>query len=261
MKRRVVITGLGTVNPLGNSVSVFWDAIRAGKSGIGPITRFDAAEYPSRIAGELKDFSPGDFMDRKDARKMDLFSQYAVASAVQAWTDSGLKEGSVDPERTGVILGNGIGGIDTLESSYWALFEKGPSRIPPMTIPKLISNEGPGNVAIALNAQGPCYSVLTACAAGTDAMTNAVRWIRDGHLDVVVSGGTEAAITKLGVGGFCVLQALSTRNDEPERASRPFDKDRDGFVIAEGAGISDRGARARAGARGPDLCRDRRLRR
>jgi 3-oxoacyl-[acyl-carrier-protein] synthase II len=239
MKRRIVVTGLGAVTPLGNTVAELWDGIKAGKSGVGPITYFDTAEYAAKIAAEVKNFDAGAFMDKKDARKMDPFTQYAAAASAQAVADAGIKAGeNVDPERFGVIIGNGIGGITTLESSFWALFEKGPGRIPPMTIPKLISNEGPGNVAIMVNAQGPCCSVVTACASGTDAIGSAAAWIRSGLCDVMIAGGTEAAITKMGVGGFCVIQTLSTRyNDEPQRASRPFDKDRDGFVIGEGAGI------------------------
>lgn len=236
--RRVVITGLGTVNPLGNSVADFWQAIRAGKSGVGPITRFDASEYQTRIAAEVKDFDPANYMDRREARKMDLFSQYAVAASLEAMRDAGLEAGVDDPARLGVMLGVGIGGFQTIEDSYYTLYEKGPSRVPPMTIPKLIANIGPGNVAIAVNAQGPVYSMATACASGTDAVGNALRWIREGAGDVVLAGGVEACVTRLGVSGFNVIQALSTRhNDRPELASRPFDKDRDGFVIGEGAGV------------------------
>lgn len=236
--RRAVITGLGTINPLGNNVADFWAAIQAGRSGVGPITRFDVTDYQTKIAAEVKDFNPADFMDRRDARKMDLFSQYAVAASLEAMRDAGLEAGVPDPSRLGVILGIGIGGFQTIEDSYLTLYEKGPSRVPPMTIPKLIANIGPGNVAIALNAQGPVYSLATACASGTDAIGNALRWIREGHGDVVVAGGVEACITKLGVSGFNVIQALSTRyNDRPELASRPFDRDRDGFVIGEGAGV------------------------
>jgi 3-oxoacyl-[acyl-carrier-protein] synthase II len=238
MSKRVVITGLGTVNPLGNNVADFWKGIQEGKSGVGPITRFDATEYQTKIAAEVKNFDPADFMDRKDARKMDLFSQYAVAASLEAMSDAGIAGGSLDPTRLGVILGIGIGGFQTIEDSYWQLYQKGPDRVPPMTIPKLIANIGPGNVAIAINAQGPVYSLATACASGTDALGNALRWIREGYGDVVVAGGVEACVTRLGVSGFNVIQALSTAfNDQPEKASRPFDKRRDGFVIGEGAGI------------------------
>jgi len=238
MSRRVVVTGLGTVNPLGNSVKDFWQGIQEGRSGIGPITRFDTSDYVTKIAGEVKDFDPRNWMDRRDARKMDKFSQYAVAAALDAMKDAALSEDDVDRDRIGVILGNGIGGFETIEDSYSQLFEKGPSRVPPMTIPKLISNIGPGNVAIAINAQGPAYTISTACSSGTDAIGNSMRYIRDGLGDVAVTGGVEACITRLGVSGFNVIQALSTSyNDNPTIASRPFDKGRDGFIIAEGAGV------------------------
>lgn len=238
MRKRVVVTGIGTVNPLGNEVSVFWTALKAGKSGIGPNTKFDIAEYPAKISGEVKDFDATDFLDKKEIRKMDNFTLYALKSALEAMSDAGLRADNLDPERFGVIVGNGIGGIESLEEAYYRLYTGGPRRIPVFTIPKLISNIGPGYIAIQLNAQGPCYSVVTACASGTDAIGDAARWIHDGIADVMITGGSEASITKLGVGGFCVLQALSTKfNDDPERASRPFDKDRDGFVLSEGAGI------------------------
>ncbi len=237
-KRRVVITGIGTVNPLGNDIASTWKALKAGESGIGPNTRFDIAEFPSKIAGEVKDFIPSDHMDKKDARKMALFAQYAVAAAKEAMSQAGLTEGGFDPERSGVFLGNGIGGFEIIESSHRVLFEKGPGRVPPLTIPKLISNEGPGNIAMTFGIHGPCQTITTACASGTDAMGAALESIRSGRCDMVISGGTEGCITQLGIAGFCILQTLSTQyNDEPSRASRPFDVNRDGFVIAEGAGI------------------------
>ncbi len=239
MPRRVVITGMGTVNPLGNSVEAFWEGIKAGRSGLGPITKFDTSEYTTKIAGEVKDFTPSDFMDKKEARKMEPFSHFAVAASLEAMRDAGLKTGeNIDPRRIGVILGVGIGGFQTIEDSYIALLEKGPSRVPPMTIPKLIANIGPANAAIAIQAFGPVYSMATACSSAADAIGNSFRWIRDGMGDAMVTGGVEACITRLGVSGFNVIQALSTHfNDEPEKASRPFDKDRDGFVIAEGSGV------------------------
>ncbi|MFP4430645.1 MAG: beta-ketoacyl-ACP synthase II [Spirochaetaceae bacterium] len=239
MAHRVVITGLGTVNPLGNSTEAFWEGIKAGRSGLGPITKFDTTEYATKIAGEVKDFNPSDFMDKKEARKMEPFSHFAVAATLEAMRDSGLETGkNIDPRRIGVILGVGIGGFQTIEDSYIALLEKGPSRVPPMTIPKLIANIGPANAAIAIQAYGPVYSMATACSSAADAIGNSFRWIRDGMGDAMVAGGVEACITKLGVSGFNVIQALSTRfNDEPEKASRPFDKDRDGFIIAEGSGV------------------------
>jgi 3-oxoacyl-[acyl-carrier-protein] synthase II len=237
MPKRVVITGLGAMSPIGKTIDEVWSNIRNGVSGIGPITRFDTSDFLTKIAGEVKDFNASDYMDRKEARKMDIFSQFAVAASLTALEDAGLDTRGVEPERLAVILGVGVGGFDTTENSYKALFDKGPQRVPPLTIPKLISNEGPANVAILTNAQGPVYAVTTACASGADAMTTAARWIRDGYGQVAISGGVEAVITQMGVAGFNVLQALSTRNDEPERASRPFDADRDGFVIGEGAGI------------------------
>ncbi len=235
---RVVITGLGAITPIGNSVDEFWSSIRSGRSGTGPITKFDPAEYQTKIAAEVKDFNPSEFMDRRDARKMDSFAQYAAAASVQAMRDAGLSDGAVDPERLGSILGVGIGGFETIESSYESLLSKGPSRVPPMTIPKLIANIAPGNVAILVNAQGPCYSITTACASATDALGDAARLLRCGEADVILAGGVEACITKLGVSGFNVIHALSTGyNDTPAVASRPFDKGRDGFVMGEGAGV------------------------
>ncbi|MFP4066077.1 MAG: beta-ketoacyl-ACP synthase II [Spirochaetaceae bacterium] len=237
MGKRVVVTGLGAISPIGNSIDEVWRNACEGNSGIGPITRFDTSDYQTKIAAEVKDFDPGDYMDRKEARKMDLFSQFGAAASLLALEDAGLDTAGIEPERLAVIMGVGIGGFETTEHSYKALLEKGPGRVPPLTIPKLITNEGPANVAILTNAQGPVYAVTTACASGADAMTSAARWIRDGYGEVAISGGMEACITQLGVAGFNVLHALSTRNEEPERASRPFDADRDGFIIGEGAGI------------------------
>ena len=237
MREKIVVTGMGTVNPLGHDLKETWQGITEGRSGIGRITRFDTTDYASKIAGEIKDFDPGLYMDRKEARKMALFTQFGVAASVQAMEDAGLKEGDVDPERIAVVYGNGIGGFEALEEAYIKLLEAGPRRVHPMTIPKLITNECPANIAIILQALGPAYTVTTACASGTDAIGNALLLLRAGIADVVITGGTESSITRMGVAGFNVLQALSTRfNDEPERACRPFDKDRDGFIISEGAG-------------------------
>ena len=239
MSHRVVITGLGAITPLGNSVDETWQGMTQGRSGVGPITKFDTTEYPTKIAAEIKDFNIRDYIDRREARKMDPFAHYAVAGSLQALRDAGLsEEGAYDPERMGVVLGVGIGGFETLENSYEALFLKGPDRVPPMTIPKHIANEGPGNVAIAINAQGPCYALTTACSSATDAIGSAYRLVKDGVMDIMVTGGVEACITKLAVMGFSVIQALAMNfNDRPTEASRPFDKDRSGFVIGEGAGI------------------------
>ncbi|NBC28607.1 MAG: beta-ketoacyl-ACP synthase II [Spirochaetes bacterium] len=236
MSRRVVITGMGAITPIGNSIPEMWESVKAGKSGAGPITKFDPSEFATKIAAEVKDFDAKEYMDKKEARKMEIFSQFTVAASLEAMKDAKLSDGDYDPDRTGVILGVGIGGFETIESSYKSLFEKGPSRVPPMTIPKLIANIGPANVALMTNAHGPVYSIATACSSGTDAIGNSMRWIREGLGDVVITGGVEACITQLGVAGFNVIQALTTRNDDPEHASRPFDKDRDGFLIGEGAG-------------------------
>ncbi|GAB6091466.1 beta-ketoacyl-ACP synthase II [Spirochaeta dissipatitropha] len=239
---KVVVTGMGAITPVGNSVSALWESIQAGRSGAGPITRFDASDYATQYAAEVKDFNAGDWMDKRDARKMDRFSLYSTAAAKEALMDAGLlnADNSIasDSSRTGVILGVGIGGFETFEESLRALILKGPSRVPPMTIPKLISNIAPGNIGIMFGIHGPAFSIATACASGTDALTNAKRWIESGIVDVVVAGGVEASVTTLGIAGFNVIQALSTKyKDDPTKASRPFDKDRDGFLMGEGAGI------------------------
>ncbi|HSV55723.1 MAG TPA: beta-ketoacyl-ACP synthase II [Magnetospirillaceae bacterium] len=236
--RRVVVTGMGVVSPVGNDIPTFWDAVRNGRSGIGPVTRFDASRLEARIAGEVKDLDVSLWMDRKDARKMALFSQYAVAAAAQAWNQAGLDAASTPRERIAIVIGNGIGGEEVHCESYAKMLESGPGRIPPMTIPLMIMNEAAGNIALRFQIKGPAYTMATACASGTDALGQALDMIRAGRCDVAVAGGTEAALTEFSIGGFCRIQALSTkRNDDPTRASRPFDKDRDGFVIAEGAGM------------------------
>ncbi len=250
MSESVVITGMGAVTPLGNTLSESWQAVCEGRSGAGPITRFDPDGYQTTFAAEVKDFDPKDFMDRKEARKMERFSHFSVAAAVQAWEDAGLDAAELDPARAGVMLGIGIGGFETIEASYKQLFDKGPSRVPPMTIPKLISNIGPANVAIRFGLLGPCFSMATACSSGTDAINQATRWLRDGAVDVVIAGGVEACITQLGISGFNVIGALSTRNDDPQAASRPFDADRDGFVMGEGAGVVVLERRSHAEKRG-----------
>lgn len=238
MKKKVVITGMGVITPLGNDIDTFWSGIREGKCGIGPITHFDASRLDAKIAGEVKNFDPTLYMDKKDARKMALFTQYAVAAAVQAWNDTGLKEGDFNPDTTGVILGNGIGGIEIFEESHKKMLESGPNRMLPMTVPLMIMNEAAGNIAMRLQLHGPALTNATACSSGTDAIGLALDLIRSGRADVVITGGTEAAITEFSMGGFCMLKALSTAyNDNPTKASRPFDKNRDGFVMAEGAGI------------------------
>ncbi|HAP42614.1 MAG: beta-ketoacyl-[acyl-carrier-protein] synthase II [Spirochaetes bacterium GWD1_61_31] len=238
MKSKVVITGMGAISPIGNDVSTLWQAIKDGKSGVGNITLFDASAYDSRVAAEVKDFDASLYMDKKDARKMARFTQFAVAASVQAWLDAGMDKAGIDPDRVAIMLGNGIGGIEIFEQSYKKLLESGPSRMPPMTVPMMIMNEAAGNIAMRLNVHGFAFTQVTACASGTDAIGLAMDMIRSGRADVIITGGCEAAISTFSVGGFCMLKALSTAyNDDPTHASRPFDKDRDGFVIGEGAGI------------------------
>ncbi len=237
-RRRVVVTGLGTINPIGNDVETFWQSVRQGRSGVGPITRFDPSALDVRIAAEVKEFDPTRWIDVKAARKMALFSQYAVAAAAQALQDAGLESGAIDAERTGIYLGNGIGGYEIIEESMGKYFASGPRRIMPLTVPQIISNEAAGNIAMAFGIKGFALTSVTACASGTDALGAALDMIRSGRCDVCVSGGTESAITGFGIGGFQVIRALATKyNDAPEKASRPFDKERDGFIMGEGAGI------------------------
>ncbi len=238
MARRVVVTGLGTVNPLGNNVKDYWRALQNAENGIGKLTRFDSTDFSSKVAGQVRDFAADKILDSKEARRMDRFTQYAMVAAIEAYADAGLKSGSVDPERIGIALGNGIGGIETLETAFGKLKDKGPRAVHPLLVPMMIINEAAGNIAIRFQALGPSFCVVTACASSNDAMGDAYRLIREGGVDVMISGGTEAPVTPLGLSGFCQLQAVSSkRNDCPDKASRPFDKDRDGFVIAEGSGI------------------------
>ncbi|MDP6179231.1 MAG: beta-ketoacyl-ACP synthase II, partial [Desulfatiglandales bacterium] len=237
MKRRVLITGLGMVTPLGIGVQKNWEAVRSGKSGIGPITRFDASSFPCRIAGEVADFRPEDFLDKQQVRRFDRFIHYAVASARMAMEESGLKIDSNNCHRVGCLTGSGLGGLDMLEQNHKALLEKGPRRISPFFIPGMIANMAPGQIAIEFGAKGPNISVETACAASSHAIGESFKLIREGTADAMITGGSEAVVTPLALGGFCSMRALSTRNHEPQRASRPFDLDRDGFVMGEGAGI------------------------
>lgn len=249
--RRVVVTGMGMLTPLGIGVEANWEAIRAGRSGIGPITRFDGVEsFSSRIAGEIDGFEPQDFIDAKEVKKMDLFMQYALAAAQLAVEDSGFSVSGDEAFRSGAIVGVGFCGIATIEHYYEIYLKQGPRKISPFFIPKVISNLAPGQIAIRYGLKGVNWTPTSACASGNNALGEAFRLIREGLQDAVVAGGAEAATTPLGVGGFSAMKALSTRNDEPERASRPFDKDRDGFVIAEGAGILVLEERERAVRRG-----------
>jgi len=236
--KRVLITGVGVISPIGNTVEEMWTSIKNGVSGIGPITRFDASRVDAKIAAEVKNFDITKYVDFKDSKRMALFTQYAVAAAKQAWKDAGLEGGTVNPERVSVMIGNGIGGTEVDDEGYKILAEKGPGRLSPMMIPKLIANEAAGNISIALNAKGAAHTIVTACASGTDAMGVALDMIRCGRADVVIVGGTEATVTEYCIGGFCAMKALSTkRNDTPEKACRPFDADRDGFIMGEGAAI------------------------
>lgn len=237
MKRRVVITGLGIVSPIGCAKDVFWDNLIKGKNGIGPLTSFDASQYDSRIAGEVRDFVPHPFVSPKDLRRMEKFVQFGVTAAKNAVEDSGLDISKEDPYRIGVLVGSGIGSLRIMEEQTKVILEKGPSRVTPFLIPMLIVNMAAGHISIMIGVKGPNLCTTTACASGSHAIGNAMRIIQYGDADVMIAGGTESCITALGVGGFCALKALSTRNNEPERASRPFDKDRDGFVMSEGCGI------------------------
>jgi 3-oxoacyl-[acyl-carrier-protein] synthase II len=233
--RRVVVTGMGLVTPLGTGIEKNWEALMAGRSGIGPITRFEVSDFPVRIAGEVRDFNPQDWIEKKDVKKMDLFIQYAVAVAEQAMRQSALKIDESIAERVGVLVGVGIGGLLTIEENHLSFLDTRLKRITPFFIPKLISNLAPGQIAIRYGARGINLATTSACASGSHAVGEAFRLIRDGYLDAAITGGAEAALTSLGVGGFIAMRALSTRNDAPEAASRPFDAERDGFVMSEGA--------------------------
>lgn len=237
MTRRVVVTGLGMVTPLGTGVEKCWEAACSGKSGIGTITKIDPADFASQVAGEVKDFRSEDFMDKQQIRRFDIFIHYAVASARMAIEDSGLEIDSANAHRVGCITGSGLGGLTMLEHYHKVLLEKGPRRISPFFIPGMIANMAPGQIAIEFGAKGPNLSIETACAASCHAVGEAFRLIREGIADAMITGGSEAVISPLALGGFCSMRALSTRNDEPEKASRPFERDRDGFVMGEGAGI------------------------
>lgn len=236
MKRRVVVTGLGAVTPIGNNVEAFWNGIKEGKVGIGPITKFDTADYKVKIAAEVKGFAAKEHMDFKAAKRMELFSQYAVAAAKEACADAGLEMEKEDPYRVGVIVGSGIGSLSTVEKEYEKILEKGPARVNPLMVPLMISNMAAGNVSIHTGAKGKCTSVVTACASGTNSIGDAFRAIQYGDADVMFAGGSESCICPTGVAGFTALTALTTAED-PLRASIPFDKERSGFVLGEGAGI------------------------
>ncbi len=250
MRRRVVITGIGAISPLGLDSPSTWNALLAGRSGIGPITKFDASAFSCRIAGEVRGFDPENYLERKEARKMDTFIHYAIAAAGEALTTSGLVIDGRNADRVGTYIGSGIGGLPLLEATHKEFLERGPRRISPFFIPGMILNLASGQVSILFGARGPNLAVATACATGTHAVGESFRLIREGLADAMITGGTEAVISPLAVGGFCSMKALSTRNEEPERASRPFDAERDGFVMGEGAGILLLEEREHAIARG-----------
>jgi 3-oxoacyl-[acyl-carrier-protein] synthase II len=237
MDRRVVITGYGVVSPIGIGIDDFWNSLVSGKSGITKVSSFDASQFSSQICAEVKDFEPEKYIDRKKIRKMDRFSQLAFAAAKMAMENAKLDMEKEDTFRVGVIVGSGIGGLSTVAAEHRVLLEKGPRRVSPFMIPMLITNIAAGEIAIAYNMQGPNYSLSSACATSNHTVGDALRLIRYGDADVIIAGGSEAAVTPLGLAGFCSAKALSTRNDDPEHASRPFDKERDGFVMGEGAGI------------------------
>ena len=237
MRKRVVITGLGCVTPVGTGKDEFWTNIKNGICGINKITRFDSSSFQTQIAGEVKDFNPEDYMNKKESKRMDRFTHFAIASAYLAVKDANLDIDLLDREKVGVIIGSGIGGVETIEEQHKILLEKGNKRVSPFFVPMMISNMAAGQVSIMLGAKGPNTNVSTACASGSHAIGDAFKIVQRGDATIMVAGGSEAGITPLSFAGFCNMKAMSTRNDSPENASRPFDKDRDGFVMGEGAGI------------------------
>lgn len=237
MKKRVVITGIGIISPIGIGIEEFWDAIKEGKNGVDYITRFDTEGYSTKIAAEVKDFKPEDYIDKKEAKRMDRFTQFAVAASKLAIEDAHLNLNSINKERVGVIIGSGVGGLATLEEQHEKLLKKGPKRISPFFIPMMISNMAAGQIAILLGAKGPNKTVVSACASSTNAIGDSFKIIQRGDADIIITGGTEASITPLALAGFSSMKALSTNNDNPKQASRPFDKNRDGFVMGEGSAI------------------------
>jgi len=237
LNKRVVVTGAGAVTPIGIGRETYWKALREGVCGIKPIRSFDASEYTTQVAAEIEDFVPENYIPKKEAKRMDRFTQFAVAAAKLAVEDGGLDLEAVDADRFGCVVGSGIGGLLTMEEEHAKMLAKGPGRVSPFLIPMMIGNMAAGAVSMALNAKGPNYCVVTACASGTNAVGEGFRLIQRGDADLVLAGGTEASITPFGIAGFCSMKAMSTRNDDPATASRPFDVDRDGFVMGEGSGI------------------------
>lgn len=236
-KRRVVITGIGVISPIGIGKENYWNALRNGVNGVEKITKFDVSKYTTQIAGEVKDFDATDYIEKKEAKRMDRFTQFGVAASKMALEDSGINLDEIDRERLGVSLGSGVGGIETLEREHTKLTEKGPRRVSPFFIPMMISNIGAGHISMALGAKGPSVTTVSACASSNNAMGDAFKIIERGDADIMFTGGAEASITPISMAGFCTMKAMSTRNDDPKTASRPFDKDRDGFVMGEGSGI------------------------
>ncbi|HMO01526.1 MAG TPA: beta-ketoacyl-ACP synthase II [Oligoflexia bacterium] len=252
-KRKVVITGVGALTPIGSNSATSWSAAIQGVSGVGKITRFDASQMSTTIAAEVKNFDPTPFIDQREIKKIDLFSQYGIAAASEAWTNAGLDGHRYSPNRSGCVMGVGIGGLTTLEKYHAAYLEGGPRKISPFLIPAMISNLSPGNIAIKYGLKGVNYVITSACTSATHALGEAYRMIADDLQDMVIAGGAESTVTPIGIGGFCALRALSSRNDQPERASRPFDKDRDGFVLGEGAAVLVLEEESMARARGAQI--------
>jgi 3-oxoacyl-[acyl-carrier-protein] synthase II len=237
LKKRVVVTGMGAITPIGIGKEEFWQSLIAGKSGIKRITRFDPSDFATQIAGEVQDFDPTQYIEKKEAKRMDRCTQFAVAAAKMAFDDAKIDLDKEDRGRVGTVIGTGIGGIEALHDQYKVLFDRGPSRISPFFVPMMIANMPAGQTSITFGLQGPCVCVVTACATGTNAIGDAYRIIERGDADVIVAGGSEAAVSPAAVAGFCSMKALSTMNDEPEKASRPFTLDRSGFVMGEGCGV------------------------
>ena len=236
-RRRVVITGMGCITALSESVEELFAALCEGKSGVSTVESFDTSDYPVHFGGEIKDFDASRYIEKRESKRMDRFAQLAVAAAIQAVNDSGLDLAKEDPYRVAVITGTGIGGIKEIEEQHLRLVEKGPGKVSPFCVPRLMSNAASGNIAIQFGARGPCFSVSSACASGNHTVGEAFWNIASGRSDIAITGGSEAALTPVGLGSFCAARSLSLRNDDPPRASRPFDRDRDGFVLAEGAGL------------------------
>ncbi|MBS4536082.1 beta-ketoacyl-ACP synthase II [Clostridium sp. D2Q-14] len=253
MNNRVVITGIGVISPIGIGKDDFWKSLINGESGIDHISRFDVSEYSTKIAAEVKDFDPVNYIDKKEAKRMDRYTQFAVSASKLAVNDAKLNIEEIDNDRFGVILGSGIGGIDTFEKQKEKLMSKGPKRVSPFFIPMMIGNMAAGQIAITFNAKGPNETVVTACASSTNAVGDAFKVLQRGDADVLITGGTEASITPMALAGFSSMKALSTNNDEPKKASRPFDKDRDGFVMGEGSGILVMETLEHAFKRGADI--------